>query len=307
MNTQMRDLNRGSAATSGWPSSWMYVPANRVDLFEKAVESQAGAIILDLEDAVPLSHKDSSRALIREWLTQKYSSDSPGVINGKQIWARINANDVSRDLTALFGDDETPLCVGTILAKAEVGPLYELVESSEGKLPVVGLVESAVGLRNIDRMVDSSSVITFGIGEVDLLADLRVKKSRCTQSTIDSIRLEVVMACAAGGLRAPIGPTSTDFHNMGAFEADTRKLSEQGFRARTAIHPKQNAVINRVFSPSTEEVQAAEEIVARFREASGGVTVGEDGHLLDAAVVRSAREVLERAPESEAAPPKDHI
>lgn len=278
-----------------WPSSWLYVPASKPSLFDKAVDSSAEALILDLEDAVPQPEKAQARQDVAEWLTANGARGEVGHVNGKPIWVRINAEHVTQDVAALVGPDGAALCAGVILAKAEPEVLETLHEVTRGALPVIGLVESAAGLRALDQMAAFSGVETFGIGEVDLLADLRMRRSSATTAAVDVIRLQVVMACAAAGLRAPLAPTSTDFRDLDAFAETTRTFQDLGFRARTAIHPGQCTVINTVFTPTAEDIDAAQRILDHSARASGGVALDDAGRLIDAAVVRGAAETLERA------------
>lgn len=278
-----------------WPSSWLYVPCNKPQLFDKAATSDAEALILDLEDAVPLPAKDQARRDLAEWLENRGVGKSPGLHNEKPVWVRINAEHVEDDLSSLFRRDGSALCTGVILAKSEPTPLARVEQISQGRLPVIGLVESAAGLKALDQMSASRSVVTFGIGEVDLLADLRIERRPSTETVVDTIRLQVVMACAAFNLRAPLAPTSTDVNDIETFAITTQRFLDLGFRGRTAIHPKQASVINKVFIPSSEDIDAAREVVDRFEQASDGVTLDESGRLIDAAVVRSAVELLERA------------
>ena len=112
------------------------------------------------------------------------------------------------------------------------------------------------------------------------------------------LRLQVVMACAAAGIGAPVAPTSTDFRDLAAFRQSTQALVRLGFRARTAIHPAQVATINEVLSPSAQDVARARRLVAAFEAATSqgdAVTRDEDGRMVDVAVVRAAREVLARS------------
>ena len=99
---------------------------------------------------------------------------------------------------------------------------------------------------------------------------------------------------AAAGLVAPTGPVATDYRDLDALRTSTRLLMRQGFRARSAIHPAQVAVINEVLTPSDDEVTRAREQIAAFEAAGGGPT-GDDGTMVDAATVRVARDVLARA------------
>lgn len=294
------------------PASWLYVPGNKPDLLEKAMGSDAEALIVDLEDAIPPKDKSSARTNVRRWFMTNGGWHVGAQVDGqeKQIWVRINADAVDEDVTALSGPDGELLCAGIILAKAERRSLAKLSALVKGRAPIIGLVESAAGLRSLDYMAREESVATFGIGEVDLLADLRMQRSSASEAAIDAIRLEVVTVCAAENLGAPIAPTSTNFRDLDSFEAGTHKFQDLGFRARTAIHPAQCGVINEVFTPSETAIAEARSVVERSDGAAGGVALDDAGRLIDAAVVRGARETIQRSmrrrPGTEPPPPRTY-
>ncbi|GAA1661737.1 CoA ester lyase [Citricoccus zhacaiensis] len=298
VNDDVRRQGLADTTAVAWPASWLYVPASKPSLFTKAAGSDAEALILDLEDSVPHPDKRQARRELTAWLTANAvdADGGPrGSVHGKPVWVRINAEHVTEDAAAVMGPESEALCAGVILAKAEPAVVAELEDITGGRLPVIGLVESATGLKGLDRMAASPSVVTFGIGEVDLLADLRMRRSPAAEAAVDALRLQVVVSCASAGLRAPLAPTSTDFRDLGAFAESTRKFQDLGFRARTAIHPGQCPVINSVFTPTAEDVTAARRIMDHSAQASGGVTLDDSGRLIDAAVVRGALETLERA------------
>lgn len=298
VNDDVRSQGLTDTAAVAWPASWLYVPASKPSLFTKGAGSDAEALILDLEDSVPQPEKGQARRELKEWLTANAldADGGPrGSAHGKPVWVRVNAEQISEDAAAVMGPEGVALCAGIILAKAEPAVVTELEDITGGRLPVIGLVESAAGLKGLDQMAASPSVETFGLGEVDLLADLRMRRSPAAEAAVDAIRLQVVVTCAAAGIRAPLAPTSTDFRDLGAFAETTRKFQDLGFRARTAIHPGQCPVINSVFTPTAEDVTAARRILDHSAQASGGVTLDDSGRLIDAAVVRGALETLERA------------
>ena len=267
------------------PRSLLYVPGNRSDLVAKGASSAADAVVVDLEDSVPPDDKDQARDVVRRWLAER-----PG---SPQLWVRIDAAALDEDLVIL----EPNLPDGIMLAGCRVAGLERLeswwARASLPDRPVVGLIEDAAGLREIGAMAQAPHLATVGIGEVDLLADLRV--SRRAGAVIDSLRLQVVVDAAAAGLLAPVAPTSTDFRDLESFRATTRAMLDLGFRSRTAIHPAQVPVINEVLTPGENEVEAARDVLSRFEDAGGGVTTDQHGRLIDLAVVRGARETLARA------------
>jgi citrate lyase subunit beta / citryl-CoA lyase len=267
------------------PRSLLYVPGNRADLVAKAAGSGADALVVDLEDSVPVDDKTQARDVVRRWLAEEYA--------GPQRWVRIDAAVDEADLSALEGH----LPDGIVLAGCRATGLERLeswwARESRPGVPVVGLVEDAAGLREIAAMAQSPHLATVGIGEVDLLADLRV--NRRAGAAIDALRLRVVVDAAAAGLLAPVAPTSTDFRDLDTFRSTTHALLDLGFRSRTAVHPAQVPVINEVLTPGEAEVAEARDVLARFEAAGRAVTTDAQGRLIDLAVVRAAQETLARA------------
>ncbi|WP_423058870.1 HpcH/HpaI aldolase/citrate lyase family protein [Brevibacterium linens] len=301
------------------PRSFMYVPGDRERLFPKAYSSGADALVLDLEDSVAPARKSLARSAVRDWLVQLdgTASEQQGAAAGgsrhlgeptkgdkpsdPQIWARIDPANAEDDLQALVLNR----LVGIFLAKTtqqnldDVSAVLGRLESERGMEPggigVIGLIESAEALREAQMIASHPRLITFGIGEVDLLADLRVERQPDTESAIDSIRLQIVIAAAVTGLLPPVAPTSTRFRDLSDFDVTSRHFSALGFRSRTAIHPSQIAVIHKVLTPSSEEVRSAREVVDLFEAADGGVAVDPTGRMIDLAVVRSANEIIQRS------------
>lgn len=279
------------------PRSFLYVPTVRPELFAKAEGGPADALILDLEDAVPAARKDEARAQLRDWLGTR----APRSENAhSEIWVRVDPDALEADLDAAV----SPATSGIVLAKcaaaqldatdARLAVLERQRGLTPGSIPVIGLVESARGLLDLPRMTPVTRLLTFGLGEADLLGDLRMAHSQHSAAALDALRAQVVVHCAAAGKQAPVAPTSTDFRDLDAFAESTRHLRDLGFRSRTAIHPGQVPVIHEVLAPDETEVVAAREMLERFEAAAGGVTAA-DGRLIDAAVVRAARELLDRA------------
>lgn len=144
-------------------------------------------------------------------------------------------------------------------------------------------------------MAAVETLVTFAVGEVDLLADLRISSTPAMAPVIDTLRLEIVRAAAATGLHAPVAPTSLELTNTDSVERTTRHLRNLGFRSRTAIHPAQCASIIDAFSATADEIAGARIILDSLARAGGGATVGANGRFIDAAVIRESKEILSRA------------
>lgn len=271
--------------------SLLYVPGDRADRLAKAWGRGADALIVDLEDAVAPDRKPLARRVVRDWL----GAQPPEL--AARVLVRVTADEPADDLAAI------PVPVGAVMvAKAEI-PLVARVaellgaqESSLGWAPgttaIVPLIETARGLLQAVDLATAPRVRTLAIGRADLAGELGLRVDP-DGPEFRSLMLGLVVACAASGIAPPIAPTATDFRRLDALRESTSRLLELGFRGRTAVHPDQLAVINEVFTPTAQELAEARAAVEGFQRAGGGAHA-EGGRMIDAAVVRSMREVLSR-------------
>jgi citrate lyase subunit beta/citryl-CoA lyase len=256
----------------------------------------ADALILDLEDAVALTAKSAARELVGQWLSEQ---GAPAA----KLWVRVNGGSLGRDIGAVMSAN----LAGIVVPKAEPRTLAEadaILTAQErrsrfpqGSVRVLALIETARGLIGAAEVAAAPRVAHLGIGEADLAAELRLTLTD-TREEMMPLRLQIVVASAAAGIGAPVAPACTDFHDLEALRRSTRSLLKLGFRARTAIHPAQLAVINEVFTPTAEELLEARQLVLSFRqaeEAGTGVITDGRGRMVDIAAVRAARETLGRA------------
>jgi citrate lyase subunit beta/citryl-CoA lyase len=134
------------------------------------------------------------------------------------------------------------------------------------------------------------------IGELDLSAELGIDPTN--QMALLPLRMQIVVASAALRLEAPLGPVSPNFRDLETLRDETEELASLGFGSRPAIHPVQVPVYNEVFGPSPEVVARARKLVSLYdsalAEGRGAVTDDEE-HMVDEAVVRLARRVLDKA------------
>lgn len=279
----------------GAARSLLYVPGDRPDRFAKAAGSGADAVILDLEDAVAAERKDDARAAVGAFV-----GDHAGEC---QLWVRVEPSTLALDASAAAG----PGLTGLLLPKVAPELLDELdgvltdLEASRGltvgSTPVIGILETASGLQRLIEIAGHTRVRRLGIGEADLAGELGLVPDE-SRSQLAPIRSSVVIASAAAGLERPIGPVHTTVDDLDGLRATTRQQLAQGFRARTAVHPRQVAVINEVFTPGPHELADARAVLAAYEDSlAQGVGVLRDpsGRVMDAATVRAAREILERA------------
>lgn len=264
------------------PASFLYVPADRPERFAKAA-AVSPAVILDLEDSVALDSKAEGRENVARYLASGAA--------GAALWVRVSKEFLDLDIAAISGGAAP---AGVMVAKADAESLRACADALPG-IPLIALIETAAALDSLNDLAQVDSLVTFAVGEVDLLADLRICSTPALSHIIDSLRLEIVRAAAANRLRAPLAPTSLDVRNTDSVASTTAHLRDLGFRSRTAIHPAQCAPIIEAFTPTPDELVGARMILDSLARADGGVAVDANGRFIDAAVVRESEEILSRA------------
>ncbi len=277
--------------------SYLYVPGDQPAKLAGAAGRGADALVLDLEDAVTPGRKAGARALVGAHLRGL----EPGA--GPQLWVRVSTEELEDDVEAVL----TPSLDGLFVPKADpeqvarADAMLSRLEAERGlpdrSVRVIPLVEHAEGLRDAAAVAAHPRVDRLGLGEADLAADLGLVPGP-EREELWPYRAQVVLASTLARCGRPVGPVETDLRDADLLEHGTRRLLRQGFRARTTLTPAQVAVVNRVLTPSADEVARATAIVAALEAAArsgSGVAVDADGRIVDEAVVRSARDVLSRA------------
>jgi citrate lyase subunit beta/citryl-CoA lyase len=276
--------------------SYLYVPGDSGRRLGRALAWEADALILDLEDAVAATAKADARVLVGRWISEHEAAEA-------ELWVRLNSGSLALDIEAVVGVNLT----GVVVPKAEPAVLAEADELltfqerraglPDRSIAVLALIETAHGLVSAADLAAVPRVVRLGIGEVDLAAELRMELTGAGEE-MTPLRLQVVVASAAAGIDAPVAPVARDYRDLETLRQSTRALRGLGFRARTAIHPAQVTVINEVFTPTAEEIQAARQLVGSFtasERAGNGVLTDGRGQMVDVAAVRAAREILRRA------------
>ncbi len=257
----------------------------------KALHRGADAVIADLEDAVVYDRKGEARKMVAEWLS------TVGADTTVEVWVRVNNHPefLADDLAMLTG---SAALTGVFVPKLEqTATLTYLDQSLVPTLAVVGMLESGKGILGAPGLAAGRRVARLAIGEADLCSELGIHPSP-DESELLVYRMMLVAASAAAGLHPPIGPVSTEYRHPETVRDSTARLRRMGFGARFAIHPAQIEPIHAAFAPDPAEIERARRIIeaaATAAEAGHGVSVDQEGHMVDEAVVRGARRVIELA------------
>jgi (S)-citramalyl-CoA lyase len=267
--------------------SWLFTPASRPDRFPRGTgPGGTDIVILDLEDAVAPADKDDARFSALRFLGSS-SARSFGAalrINGLDTPAGI------ADIAALLQSEAQPDFV--VLPKTEtpahIRILDRLLTSTHKSAGLIGLIESAAGLKEVEAVATASPRLRgLLFGAADMAADLGASTG---WDALSHARGRVVAACALSGVLA-IDTPFFDVHDGAGLESETIKSIALGFSAKAAIHPNQIATINAALTPSAAHVEKARAVLRENAKGVGTI----DGRMIDEAVARKARRVLQAA------------
>lgn len=271
-------------------------------MIEKAVGLNADAIMLDIEDGVAPSEKDTARRLIAEALGRDRLPQSPA------RFVRINAIGHARmdaDLEAVLRPGLDGLVLPKVETREEVLKIEAILDEREPKLKMrpgavrlLIAIESPRGLLNAPAIAGCSlrvAGLMFGAEDFGRELGLATKREGEARDMIYA-RSAIVVAAASAQVQAVDGVwvDLNDTEGLWSFARQSRRL---GFSGMSLIHPSQIEPVNSVFSPTREEVEYARQVVKAYEEAvargDGSISFG--GQLIDRPIVERARRTLEMA------------
>src|SRR6202167_6014035 len=266
--------------------SWLFTPATKADRFGHAAEVHADALIIDLEDAVAVSDKQKARTAALQYLEQPAGSRLPGALRINAPVTRTGIEDLRSLLESSAALDYIilPKCDSPAL----ISMVRVLLDQAAKKTEIIALIESAKGVEALPDIVGSEvrpGALMFGAA--DMAADLGAKT---TWQTLFFVRSRILQVAASAGVVVVDSPFF-DIAVLEGLKRETKAAEDLGFHGKAAIHPKQISIINEVFTPSAEEGARARQILTVNQQGIGSV----DHQMVDEAVARKARLVLERA------------
>jgi len=296
----------------------LFGPGSRPQIFEKMAASAADVINLDLEDSVTPDDKPQARANIIAAIKDIDWGD-------KTLSVRINGLDTPywyRDVVELLEADTPRLdiimipkvgCASDIYA---VDALVSAIEAAKGRTKPIGfevIIESAAGIAHVEEIAAASPRMqAMSLGAADFAASMGMQTTGIggTQENYymlhDGVKhwsdpwhwaqTAIVAACRTHGVLPVDGPFG-DFSDDEGFRAQARRSVTLGMVGKWAIHPRQVAIANEVFTPSEQAVSEAREILAAMEQAKAegaGATVYK-GRLVDIASIKQAEVIVKQA------------
>jgi citrate lyase subunit beta/citryl-CoA lyase len=260
--------------------TYLFVPGNRPDRFEKAGQSGTHAVILDLEDAVQGTQKDLARETVASWLSPE-----------RPAYVRINGTGTpwfERDLEVVG----LPGVLGVVLPKAEhPEQVVQVAACLTGGALVLPLLETALGVWNVRALAQAPGVERLAFGTIDFQLDTGISGD---QEELLYARSHLVLASRISGLLPPVDGVTMALDDLTRLRDDVARARRLGFGGKLCIHPRQVETINRGFAP-TESERAWARRVLEAAEATGAGALRLDGELIDRPVVERARSILAQA------------
>lgn len=269
--------------------SLLFIPGNNPGMLQSSDIFSSDAVIFDLEDAVSGTEKDSARNLVTNYL----KAFRPNI----EIVIRINGFDTPfylDDLNAVLNCDIDAI----MLPKARVQDiltLEEIIKSFKKDVKIIPIIEQAISLIEVEEIAKCELVDGVLLGAEDYTKDLEVTRTK-EGNEIFYARCRVINACKAYKIDA-IDTPFTDTNDEEGLLKDTKFAKSLGMNAKSAIHPNQIEIINKVFTPTEKEIEYATRVLLARDEAfkKGLGVFSLDGKMVDKPVIERAEKVIEKA------------
>ncbi|CAI8012447.1 Citrate lyase subunit beta [Geodia barretti] len=276
--------------------SLIFVPGNRANMLERALDFDADIIMVDLEDSVPAAEKVNAREVAREWVPKLQEA-------GQRVMVRLNALDtgLTRDeLAAVI----SPHLYGVSVGKTEsawdlqeieriIAPLEARAGLAPGQVKIIPWIESAKAMVNVHAMASASPrIIAIAFGAEDFTNDMGIQRTDDGDEVYHA-RATVAIAARAVGV-ASLDSPYVAFRNPEGLRKDAGVARQLGYTGKFAIHPAQVETINELFSPLTDDVAYARRVMDAWyeAEANGRGSLALDGKMVDVPVVKRAQNLL---------------
>lgn len=283
--------------------SLLFVPGNKPDWMEKAVRYGADVLILDLEDSVPDREKKGARPMVKAALKS---------LNAQGQACNVRVNGFATGLT--LDDLEGVICPeisGIAMPKVEtvddmkaLDTLLTHLEQRHGLEP--GTIKTSLGIETAKALRNAYDIVTScpRVTGLSLAAGPGGDASRSmgyiwskegTETLY--IRSRAVIEARAAGIQYPTVSSWWDIKDLEGLKRDARLNRSLGFRGQTVMHPTHVPIVNEVFTPSADEIKFYKGLIETFEQAekSGRASVVYEGDMIDYAMAKTAREMLDFA------------
>ena len=275
--------------------SMMFVPGNNPGMLQNAGIYGADTIILDCEDAVAITEKDSARNLVFQAISEmNYGTEVAVRIN--HISTPFGWDDLKRILPAKPDLIRLPMCQGP----DEIRQIDEFISEAEqknkfpaGSIKMMAAVETPKGLRLAYEIASASPrMVALAIGAEDFIANLKTTRSKLGRELL-AARGQLVLAAREAGIQC-IDTVFSDINDEEGFKNEIELIKEMGFDGKSVVNPRQVSVVHDIFAPTAKEIDHAQRVLAAYQEAlekkSGVISL--NGKMIDLPIVARAERTL---------------
>lgn len=264
-------------------SNFLFVPGTRPERFMKALDSGAGAVVLDLEDAVAEEDKEAARDNIRQaWPTFSLEQKRRLVIRSNSPGSKFYSADL------ILAQELQVACI--LIPKSES---LDQINGAALVLPntaIIPMIETAMGLHHLNEIANSNQVLRLALGNLDLQADLGMVCD-AQETELQTARYQIVLASRLAQIAPPIDGVTPSTDDLPRITDDAQRAKRMGFGGKLCIHPKQVAIVQAAFMPTEVDIQWAQRVIEADRASHGGA-VKLDGKMIDRPVVLLAQKTL---------------
>ena len=281
--------------------SLMFVPAHNERLMESASRTNADVLLLDIEDSVqPEINKQLARDTILKYLKS-------GKFKNKKIFPRVNDRESGHLLQDVYQLTVEGI-EGFTYPKAKkggdvyfFGKLLETIEAEKGipigTFKIIVLIETAAAIINIKEICNACTnrTVAVAFGCEDYMTDLQGKHDSEGQS-IFTARSIIAMGARAADI-ITIDTVHIKVHDLVDLEKNLEVASNLGFEGMLSLNPKELPLIHKFFSPSTDEIEWANEIIRlSIKAEKEGIGVSVTGDkFVGPPMVKMAKEILNKS------------
>lgn len=274
----------------------MFVPGNNAGMLKDAHIYNADSLMFDLEDSVSVNQKDAARFLV-------YNLVKNNDYEGAEIVVRINGLDTP------FGRDDIEAMVRAgvdviRLPKTEtaqdvidVADIISEVEAKIGKKQgttrMMAAIEGPLGAINAYSIaVSSKRLIAIALGAEDYVRSMKTKRYP-DGNELFYARTAIVNAARAAGLYA-LDTVYSDVENEEGLKAEVNLIKQLGFDGKSVINPRQIEIVNKIFEPTSEEIENASKILYAIKKANeqGSGVIALNGKMIDKPVADRAERII---------------
>ena len=270
----------------------LFMPGNNPAMIQDAAILGADSIILDLEDAVSLTEKDSARILVREAIKIVDYSEVEVVVRINPLTTEFADEDI--EVIARVKPDALMIPKATEEDLEEIDKRLKKIEDEEGfescSIKLIPIVETAYGVENVYNIIKSSSrVVAVLLGAEDLTSDLGIKRTK-EGNEILFARNRVAIACKALKVDS-IDTPFTDTNDFEGLRKDVNLAKSLGMTGKASINPRQIDTIHSIYAPTAEEIIYAQRVLDAMKEAEdeGKGVFSLDGKMVDAPIINRAK------------------